>query len=131
MWMWCLLLIFLPLLQPGLSQPLSILISTGFGRNLDLNQETEDFLFIEDPAKGYSPNDLFGDVQKFFIGVHQFFLHSSLNPLQSNAKKTHKKQKQPLFVGQNISLNPFGNFSFNLGLSLNFQLTNSIGFTRT
>ncbi|XP_034657529.1 uncharacterized protein LOC117894524 [Drosophila subobscura] len=135
--MWCLLLIFLPLLESGLSQPLSILFSTGFGRSLELNPDTEDFLLIEDPAKGYPANDFFGDVQKFFIGVHQFVQHpssslnSALNQLQSNAKKNHNKKPKPaIFGGQKVVLDPFGSFFFSLGLSGNFQLTNSIGFTR-
>ncbi|XP_017156901.2 uncharacterized protein LOC108165375 [Drosophila miranda] len=136
--MWCLLWIFLALLESGvLSQPLSVLFSGDFGRSLDADRETEDLLFFEHPAKAYSSDDLFGDVQKFVIGVHQFVQHpssslySALNQLQANAKKNHKKQKHPLFGGQKVVLDPPGSVSFNLGWSLNFQLTNSIAITRT
>ncbi|XP_016968849.2 uncharacterized protein LOC108036948 [Drosophila rhopaloa] len=122
------------------SQPMYILLPTQVPRSLELSQEPlfqepiETIQFIKDPAKVYTPNDFFGEVHKFIIGVQQFVqnpptsLYSAFNQLQSNGKKNHQKQKP---VKHKLVLDPFGNISFTLGWSANLQVFNSIGFSKT
>ncbi|KAH8295682.1 hypothetical protein KR018_003001, partial [Drosophila ironensis] len=132
-----LLLLLLPLLGKSSSYPLYVLVSTGrgFAENVDpLYQPIETLSVIEEPAKVYAPNDLFGDVHKFVVGVQSFVenppnsLYSALNQLQTNTKKNDKKPKQkPL--GQRVVFDPFGSGSFSLGWSVKFQVSNSFGIS--
>ncbi|KAH8379015.1 hypothetical protein KR009_002684 [Drosophila setifemur] len=141
-------LILLPLLEVSLCYPIYVIIPNGIGRILESSDVTpytgernqdpiEAISFVEDPAKVYTPNDLFGDVHKFVIGVQHFVQHppgslySALSQLQTSTKnKDDKKQKQkPL--GHKFVLDPFGSLSLALGFSVNFQVTNTIGLSRS
>jgi len=131
--------IWLLLINVKWCQPMYFLLPTQVARSLNLREETfyqkpiEAIPSIDDPAKLFSPNDFFGEFNKFISGVQQFVQHppaslySAFNQLQSNAKKNHQKQKP---VKNKVVLDPFGNISFNLGWSANLQVFNSIGFTK-
>ncbi|KAH8339040.1 hypothetical protein KR074_001154, partial [Drosophila pseudoananassae] len=132
------LMILLPLLESIRGHPMYILISPG--RNLEMNEAAfyqsepiEVLPLMEDPAKFYSPNDIFGDVHKLVIGVQNFVQHppsslySAFSQLQTTTKKDDKKQKQkPL--GQKVAFDPFGSLALTLGWSAGFQVSNSLSF---
>ncbi|KAH8350989.1 hypothetical protein KR067_009557, partial [Drosophila pandora] len=133
-----LLLIVSTLMENCNGHPVYILISPG--RNLDMNEAVlyhsepiEAQPFVEDPAKIYASNDIFGDVHKLVIGVQNFVqdppssLYSAFNQLQTNTQKVDKRQKQkPL--GQKVTFDPFGSLALTLGWSAGFQVSNSLSF---
>ncbi|XP_030385700.1 uncharacterized protein LOC115632613 [Scaptodrosophila lebanonensis] len=103
------------------------------------DDESESLDWVVDPSKALQPKDIFHDVQKFVVKIYEFVQHPkdsayngfaySLQPIFKKHKQ-HNQQKQQATIHK-VMLDPFGNFSFTLGFSLNFQVSNTVGFTKT